>query len=69
TNPPPSGTSQRRVVAADGSTTVFKGPGAEFGEARSVPNGSIVTITGRTSGNWTELVEGGWIFSFELEPI
>lgn len=69
TDPPPSGTSQRRVVTDGDSTSVFDGPGTEFGFVRSVPNGSIVTITGRTSGNWSELLDGGWIFSLWLEPI
>ncbi|WP_323351494.1 peptidoglycan-binding protein [Leptolyngbya sp. CCNP1308] len=69
TDPPPGGTSQRRVVTDGDSTSVFDGPGTEFGFVRSVPNGSIVTITGRTSGNWSELLDGGWIFSLWLEPI
>ncbi|MBD2114887.1 MULTISPECIES: peptidoglycan-binding protein [Cyanophyceae] len=69
TNPPPSGTSQRRVVTDGDSTSVFDGPGTEFGLVRTVPNGSIVTITGRTSGNWSELLDGGWIFSPWLDPI
>lgn len=69
TDPPPSGTSQRRVVTDGDSTSVFDGPGTEFGVVRNVPNGSIVTITGRTSGNWSELLDGGWIFSLWLEPI
>lgn len=69
TNPPPGSTSQRRVVTDGDSTSVFDGPGTEFGFVRSVPNGSIVTITGRTSGNWSELLDGGWIFSLWLEPI
>ncbi|WOD38938.1 peptidoglycan-binding protein [Nodosilinea sp. E11] len=66
--PEPDGR-QRRVVTDGEATSVFDGPGTEFGFVRSVPNGSIVTITGRTSGNWSELVEGGWIFSLWLEPI
>ncbi|MBD1875785.1 peptidoglycan-binding protein [Nodosilinea sp. FACHB-131] len=69
TNPPPSGTSQRRVVTDGDATSVFDGPGTEFGTIRSVPNGSIVTVTGRTSGNWSELLDGGWIFSLWLEPV
>jgi uncharacterized protein YgiM (DUF1202 family) len=69
TNPPPSGTSQRRVVTDGDVTSVFDGPGTEFGVVRDVPNGSIVTVTGRTSGNWSELVDGGWIFSLWLGPV
>ncbi|MFQ4136629.1 peptidoglycan-binding protein [Nodosilinea sp. PGN35] len=69
TEPPPGGGSQRRVVTDGDSTSVFDGPGTEFGFVRSVPNGSIVTVTGRTSGNWSELLDGGWIFSLWLEPL
>lgn len=69
TDPPPGGTSQRRVVTDGDSTSVFDGPGTQFGFVRSVPNGSIVTITGRTEGNWSELLDGGWIFSLWLEPL
>jgi peptidoglycan hydrolase-like protein with peptidoglycan-binding domain len=66
---PPSGTSQRRVVTDGNPASVYDGPGTEFGSITSVPNGSIVTITGRISGNWSELLEGGWIFSLWLEPL
>ncbi|PSN14512.1 hypothetical protein C7293_11345 [filamentous cyanobacterium CCT1] len=68
TDPPP-GSGQRRVVTDGDSTSVFNGPGTEFGVARNVPNGSIVNVTGRTSGNWSELSDGTWIFSLWLEPI
>ena len=66
---PPAGSGQRRVVTDGDSTSVFEGPGTEFGFVRSVPNGSIVNVTGRTSGNWSELSDGTWIFSLWLEPI
>ncbi|MBE9112956.1 hypothetical protein IQ273_26570, partial [Nodosilinea sp. LEGE 07298] len=65
----PAGSSQRRVVTDGDSTSVFEGPGTEFGFVRSVPNGSIVNVTGRTTGNWSELSDGNWIFSLWLEPI
>ncbi|MGB6015465.1 MAG: SH3 domain-containing protein, partial [Nodosilinea sp.] len=69
TDPPPAGSSQRRVVTEGDSTSVFNGPGTEFGFVRSVANGSIVNVTGRTTGNWSELSDGNWIFSLWLEPI
>ncbi|WP_035990387.1 peptidoglycan-binding protein [Leptolyngbya sp. KIOST-1] len=68
-DPPPIGGGQRRVVTDGDATSVFNGPGTEFGFVRSVPNGSIVNITGRTSGNWSELSDGTWIFSLWLEPL
>ncbi|WP_026073233.1 peptidoglycan-binding protein [Nodosilinea nodulosa] len=69
TTPPPGGSRQMRVVTDGESTPVFNGPGTEFSLVRTVPNGSIVTVTGRTSGNWSELSDGNWIFSLWLEPI
>ncbi|PZO39123.1 MAG: hypothetical protein DCF17_13735, partial [Shackletoniella antarctica] len=68
-DPPPAGSRQMRVVTDGDSTSVFDGPGTEFGFLRDVPNGSIVTVTGRESGNWSELIEGGWIFSLWLDEI
>ncbi len=67
--PPVTDNRQRRVVTDGEPTSVFSGPGTEFDFVRSVPNGAIVTITGRTSGNWSELLEGGWIFTLWLEPM
>ena len=67
--PPVTDNRQRRVVTDGEPTSVFSGPGTEFDVVRSVPNGAIVTITGRTSGNWSELLEGGWIFTLWLEPM
>ncbi|MGF1517942.1 MAG: peptidoglycan-binding protein [Nodosilinea sp.] len=66
---PPAGSRQMRVVTDGDSTSVFDGPGTEFGFLRDVPNGSIVTVTGRESGNWSELIEGGWIFSLWLDEL
>ena len=68
-SPPPIGERQMRVVTDGEPTSVFNGPGTDSGILRSVPNGAIVTITGRTSGNWSELLEGGWIFTLWLEPM
>jgi uncharacterized protein YgiM (DUF1202 family) len=67
--PPVTDNRQRRVVTDGEPTSVFSGPGTEFDVVRSVPNGAIVTITGRISGNWSELLEGGWIFTLWLEPM
>ena len=67
TNPPPGASNQMRVVTDGDSTSVYDGPGTEFGFVRSVPNGSIVNVTGRTTGNWSELSDGGWIFSLWLD--
>jgi len=36
---------------------------------RTLPNGTTVTITDNVTGNWTELTEGGWVFSLFLERI
>ncbi|PSR18369.1 hypothetical protein C8255_07760 [filamentous cyanobacterium CCP3] len=69
TTSPPVGSSQRRVITDGSSTPVYAGPGNEFDFVRSVPNGSIVNITGNTSGNWSELSDGNWIFSLWLEPL
>jgi uncharacterized protein YraI len=68
-DPPPAGSRQMRVMTDGDSTSVFDGPGTEFGFLRDVPNGSVVTVTGRESGNWSELIEGGWIFSLWLDEI
>jgi WD40 repeat protein len=66
---PPSGSHQLRVVTDGESTSVFEGPGSEFTLIRTLANGTVVETTNRTSGNWTELAEGGWVFSLWLEPI
>ena len=64
------GRPMRVVVVTDGEPTlVFDGPGTEFQILRSVDHGSIVHLTGETFGNWSELLDGGWIFTSWLEPI
>jgi peptidoglycan hydrolase-like protein with peptidoglycan-binding domain/uncharacterized protein YraI len=60
---------QMKVVTDGDDTLIFGGPGPEYALLRTVPNGTIVTTTGRTSGNWSELNDEGWIFSMWLQPI
>ncbi len=71
--PPPDpngGEGKQMRVSTDGEDgLVFDGPGPEFNLLRSIPDGTIVTTTGKISGNWTELAEGGWIFSSWLKPL
>ncbi len=67
---PPVNNRQRRVNTGDsGEAQIYNGPGSEFTIVRSVPNGTILTVTGNVTGNWAEVVEGGWIFALWLEPI
>ncbi len=69
-NPPPDGSGKQMRVSTDGEDgLVFDGPGPEFNLLRSIPNGTVVTTTGKISGNWTELTDSGWIFSPWLQPI
>ena len=69
-NPPPDGSGKQMRVSTDGEDgLVFDGPGPEFNLLRAVPNGTVVTTTGKISGNWTELTDGGWIFSPWLQPM
>jgi len=67
--PPVTDNRQRRVVTGGEPTSVFNGPDPNSGILRSVPDGAIVTITGRSEGNWSELLEGGWIFTPWLDPM
>lgn len=73
TQPPPSGSEQQAQIVADipeGETVrVFDGPGSEYDIIDSLPNGAQVTLTGRQSGNWTQLQSGGWVFSMWVQPI
>jgi|GEM_PF-1868700 len=69
-NPSPDGGGKQMRVSTDGEDgLVFDGPGPEFNLLRSIANGTVVTTTGKVSGNWTELAEGGWIFSSWLKPL
>ncbi|PSN17654.1 hypothetical protein C7271_16565, partial [filamentous cyanobacterium CCP5] len=73
TQPPTSGTGQRARIVADipagEEVQVFDGPGSEYARLRILSNGSEVVTTGRQSGNWTELEDGGWVFSAWVQPI
>jgi len=61
---------QRRIVTDDGSEAlVLDGPGTQFDVLRTIPNGTVVEVTGRTEGNWAELADGGWVFSMWVEPL
>lgn len=66
---PPIGGRQARVVTDGENAMVFAGPDPSTDILRVLPNGSIVTTTGNVTGNWSELVDGGWIFSLYLETI
>lgn len=68
---PTVGTTQSyRVVTGDGQPAmVFRGPGTEYGEAGSIAENTIVTTTGKVTGNWTELSDRRWIFSMWLQPV
>lgn len=58
-----------RVSTDGGQTVVFSGPGTEYAVLGYVDDGATVTVTGRTSDEYVELADGGWIFSLWLEPI
>jgi peptidoglycan hydrolase-like protein with peptidoglycan-binding domain len=64
---PPGGGGQARVVTDGEDALVFAGPDPSTDILRTVRNGESVTTTGNVQGNWTELAEGGWIFSLYLE--
>lgn len=66
---PTAGSGQVKVVTDGDATPLFKGPGTEYGQTGTLSNGSVVTATGRTVGNWSELTDGNWIFSLWLQPI
>ena len=66
---PPIGGGQARVVTDGEDALVFAGPDPSTDILRTVANGSSVTTTGNVTGNWTELVNGGWIFSLYLESM
>jgi uncharacterized protein YraI len=70
TNPNPPNTGTFRIRTDDGqSALVFSGPGTENELLGFLDNGTQVQVTGRTSGNWSELTTGGWIYSDWLEPL
>ena len=61
---------QMQVVLPPGEEAfVFEGPGPEYERLRAFSNGAVVTTTGRISGNWTELADGGWVFSSWLQQM
>jgi hypothetical protein len=66
---PPIGGQQARIVTDGEDALVFAGPDPSTDILRTLQNGSTVTITGNITGNWTELAEGGWVFSLFLERI
>jgi len=66
---PPTAPQTRRVSTYGGQTVIFSGPGTEYAVVDYVDDGTTVAVTGRTSGEYTELADGGWILSFWLEPI
>jgi peptidoglycan hydrolase-like protein with peptidoglycan-binding domain len=68
---PPVGR-QMRVNAGDSiQADAFSGPGPapEYRKVATFANGTIVTTTGRVTGNWTELQDNMWIFSQWLQPL
>lgn len=68
-NPPDLGNLRDVTVSTnDGlDALAFSGPGTEYDLLGFIPNGTVVTITGRTEGNWSELEDGSWIYSDFLE--
>jgi uncharacterized protein YraI len=68
--PTPTATGQQMRVVTDGEDVlVFDGPGPQYDELRYLANGTVVNTTGKIEGNWTELADGGWVFSLWLEPV
>lgn len=47
------------VTTEGGDLNVRQNPGGAV--IRSVPNGATLILTGRTSGEWVELEDGGWV--------
>lgn len=61
---PPDGATRATVSTDDGlDALIFSGPGTEYDLLGFVANGETVSLTGRTSGNWSELQEDGWIYT------
>ncbi|NJL46599.1 MAG: SH3 domain-containing protein [Leptolyngbyaceae cyanobacterium SM2_5_2] len=70
TTPPPTGIGQQRRVSTGGEgALVFQQPDPQSNLLGTLTDGTIVTITGRVSGNYTELASGGWVFSLWLTQI
>lgn len=68
--PAPTNGGQQMRVSTDGENgLVYDGPGPEFNLLRTLANGTVVRTTGKVSGNWTELSDGGWFFSPWLKPL
>ena len=69
-NPTPSPTGNQARVVTDGEDAlVFAGPDPSTEILRTVPNGATVFTTGRITGNWTELADGGWVFTPYLDSL
>ena len=68
-NPPDLGGFRDATVStSDGlDALAFAGPGTEFDLLGFIPNGTVVTVTGETQGNWSELEDGSWIYTDFLE--
>lgn len=67
--PTDPGTMREATVSTnDGlDALAFSGPGTEYDLLGFIPNGTEVTVTGRTQGNWSELEDGSWIYTDFLE--
>lgn len=67
--PDPGETRQVSVNTDDGQEAIiFSGPGTEYELLGFIADGTLVTITGRTEGNWSELADNeGWIYSDYLD--
>ena len=68
-NPPASGETRDVTVRTnDGlDALAFSGPGTQFDLLGFIPNDTVVTITGRTEDNWSELEDGSWVYSDFLD--
>ena len=66
---PVKGGQQMRVSTDGQEGIVYDGPGPEYNLVKTLANGTVVRVTGKVSGNWSELSDGGWFFSPWLQPL
>lgn len=66
---PINGGRQMRVSTDGQEGLVYDGPGPEYNVTKTLADGTAVRVTGKVSGNWSELSDGGWFFSSWLQPM
>lgn len=59
----PASTGQVRVTTNGSALNVRSGPGLDYAVTGVLPNGAVASTSGRTSGGWIQLADGGWISS------